>query len=171
MIAKDPLYKKVLLHLNWMEDPIELWWTDNQINTWDLKKSRRLEFIRVESSPFSILEFDPDLYNKLVVTDEIRHRDSPYISGSTLFLKYLQQERMPIPKNPILGHFDYPVTFMGFLDSLTQKTKFMDTSNYMTYEFIKEDKIKAEDLFMNPDYWIIDNFPVENLLFVEYSKI
>ena len=170
MKAIEPLYRKVLLHLNWMEEPVELWWTDKFVKSWDRREIRRLEFIRVQASPYSILEFDPDLIKKLEITDEVRHRDSPYITKSTLFLKYLKREEMPIPKNPILG-FDYPVSFMGFYDAVKREIKYLDCSNYLTLEFLQEDGVMAEDVLMDPDHWDTENFFIEYLMFVEYSML
>lgn len=171
MTVNDPLYKKINLKLALLEDPIELWWNDSQLNAWFNRKPRKNEFFRVQSSPYSILEFEPELIQDLEITDEIRHKDSPFIKKSTLFLKHLQKEEMPIPKDPLLGQFEYPVSFIGFYDFTLKRTKYMDVSNYLTYKFLKEDGIMAEDYLMDPTAWEVDNFEIENLLFVEFSKI
>lgn len=170
MKAIEPLYRKVLFHLNWMHEPVEMWWTDKLVKSWDIDNLNRLEYARVQSSPISILEFDPELFKKIEVTDEIRHRDSPYITSSTLFKKYLIREEMPIPKSPILG-FDYPVSFMGFYDMVKKEIKYLDCSNYLTLEFLLEDGVMADDVLLDPNNWDIQNFSLDNLMFVEYSML
>lgn len=171
MKAIEPLFRKVFLHLNWMEEPVELWWTDRMVRAWDRNKLRNLEFTRFQSSPYSVLEFDPDLIQAFEFTDEIRHRESPYIQNSTLFMKFLKKSEMPVPKSPFLGHFDYPISFMGFYDPIKGESKFMDVSNYLNLEVLKEQGVLAEDAFMNNELWDLRNFSIENLMFIEYSMM
>ncbi|MDI1324845.1 MAG: hypothetical protein PSV36_19030 [Algoriphagus sp.] len=148
-----------------------MWWTEIQISLWDEESNLVTEFCRIKSTPFSILEFDSDLFKSLEVTDEIRHENSPEITNSTLFRKYLYQHKLPIPSGSFNGFYDYPLSLMGYYDKVLKEIKYYDFSSFVNLEYLKEMNCSVDDYFLSSNEWDCSAFDEDQFFLMEYSRL
>lgn len=74
-----PLYRRVEISFTCLDKPVDIWTTDSEIHRIKTGNLKTFSFIRLQSSPFSIIEFDYHALKKVDPTNEIRHFLSPAI--------------------------------------------------------------------------------------------
>jgi len=95
MKIENPLLRKVELIFHNLDEVVDVWMTDSDIEyskhfNWNLFGSQR-----IQSSPWSTIEFSSKYYKLMKPTNEIRHKLSPIISTMTLRRKMINC--LPIP--------------------------------------------------------------------------
>lgn len=105
-----PLYRRVEISFKCLEKPVDIWTTDSEIYRIKTENLKNYSCIRLQSSPFSIIEFDYQALKKVDPTNEIRHYLSP------TFGSFLQQAKIISNHSPAFSSRYVLSTILHYLD-------------------------------------------------------
>lgn len=168
MKRKRPIYRKALLKIKNINKPIELILSENDTDSWKNLNFYKTNFIRFSSSPSSILELNLDYLENWVLTEQ-KVPISEWNDQTTLFIKYMKENNLPIPKDSFNFEFDYPVSFVIFDDG--KKPISSDMSNYINLEYLISKDIGVESYLSNQNHWVATKSHYSRIILTEFSKL
>lgn len=173
MTFQPTILKRGNLKISALVKPITIWWTEEQINFW-LKNEHEIlgkEYPRIQTTPYSIIEFPFDEFESLEMTDESAHEESFLVKESTIYFKWANRNLIPISTGGIAGSYKYPITLLGIQSPTSPEAKFYDYSAYTNYQFLKEDNCSLVRFLLKESNSYKSKFDEEDFSIAEYSNI
>lgn len=172
MTMPSIILKRGKLKLTSLVRPITIWWSDEQIEFWAKNHYHLLgnEYPRIQTTPYSIVEFPFDEFESLEMTDESAAINSYLVKESTLYYKWSIHNMLPIPNGGMAGFYEYPITLLGLQTPINPEAKFFDFSGYVNYQFLKEDKVSFVDFITKESNCYPSKFEEEYFSIAEYSN-
>lgn len=160
------------LKLSVLAKPITIWWSEDQIEFWEKGKHHLLgkEFPRIQTTPYSIVEFPFDEFESLEMTDESAGVESFLVKESTIYYKWSIHNMLPIPNGGMAGFYEYPITLLGIKTPIYPEAKFFDFSGYVNFQFLKEDQASFVDFITRESNCYQSKFEEEYFAVAEYSN-
>lgn len=172
MTISPIILKRGKLKLSSLVKPITIWWSDEQIEFWSKNEEHLLgkEFPRIQTTPYSIVEFPFDEFESFEITDESAEINSFLVKESTIYYKWSIYNNLPIPKGGMGGFYEYPITLLGLQTPINPEAKFFDFSGYVNYQFLKEDNASFVDFINKESNCYRSKFKEEFFSIAEYSN-
>lgn len=165
MKIEKPLFRRVEISFHDLEIIVEIWTTDVQIeliNRVDWTKSAN---VRIQSSPWSIIEFRTCKFKRLKCTNEIRHQLSPSVQETF--------QKRKIAGNGISPDFSnvpsmYVNRSLAYFQSAKTDCTIVDFSGIPDWDLIFLTSLELVDEICSP-YFSRNNSPaIDNLILVEH---
>lgn len=161
------------LSVSGINKPIKLWWTVEQIREWAENKSKYLEgdFLRIETTPYSMIEVNSRDFEKIDFTDERCIADSFIVRESTLWFQFYNSNRIPVPLGTMNDAYDYPCVLLGFNQTFTDDINFFDYSGYFNFRFMEVENKDILDYLSDQEIFRYSGFNLEDFTIAEYSRL
>lgn len=159
------------LTVSGLNKPIKLWWTVEQIRDWAENKYKYLkdDFLRIETTPYSMIEVDSRDFEKIDFTDERCNADSLIVRESTLWFQFYNSNRIPVPLGTMNDEYDYPCVLLGFNQTFTDDISFFDYSGYFNFRFLEEENKDILDYLSDQEVFRYSGINLEDFTIAEYS--
>lgn len=168
-----PLFRKVLIELIGLEEPIEMWWTEQFIEEFPemVYRDTLNQTLRVKNTPSSMIEFDSNIFINMQITNEIDLLLTGHCLHLTQFHKYCCNSQLPIPKSTFNDDFEFPITLICLTNNSGDSPIKSDFSNYTNLDYLMDRKISLIEHLSNPKEYSLVNFEPSMFLFAEYLKL
>ena len=127
--------------------------------------------MRIKTTPYSMVEFEPCNFKKIEFTDEKCEADSSIVKESTQWFNHYFSNSIPIPKGSMFDMYPYPCVLIGVNRGFDHDVSYFDYTGYLNYQFLKEDKVDIGQYLENPNLFDNSRFDLDDFTIVEYSKI
>jgi hypothetical protein len=165
MKIENPLFRRAEISFHHFDGVVDIWTTDSEIETLNWIKRENFTSLRLQSSPWSIIEFFTYQFKDLKCTNEIRHQLSPII------VKMVQKRNTSanqIHSNFLRFNSKYLVRSIAYFHSGEGDSTVVDFTGIPDWDLIFLTSLKLfEEILMS-------YFPGErslntnNLLFIEH---
>ncbi|TDQ15212.1 hypothetical protein DFQ04_3098 [Algoriphagus boseongensis] len=151
---------------------IKLWWTEEQIRQWKKIESKSLsdDYVRIKTTPYSMVEFEPCNFERIEFTDEICEAESSIVKESTLWFNHYFSNLIPIPKGSMYDVYTYPCVLIGVNRGIDHDVSYFDYTGYFNFQFLKEDKVDIGQYLKDSNLFDNSRFDLDDFTIVEYSK-
>lgn len=161
-------YCRALLKIKNINKPIDLVLPQYEADSWTEMSTLKKSFIRFKTSPISIIEVNTEFLENLEINSKTIS-PSEWNNQATLFIKHLNENYIPIPKDTFNYEFNYPISFILFRKM--NKVFSVDMSNYINLEYLISKDIGIESYLLNKKHWEIMGEKSSKFILAEYSDI
>lgn len=167
MKVNYPMVRKVLLELEGFPDPLEIWWTDEEIDFFRTDRIKDFEFFRLRSLA-SIIEFKTSRFKRMSPTKEIRHNLSPFVILSHHNFK---SKRLGITAERLFDDVKQRYTKAGIAYFLNRQNELncLDLSNWKYLDILFNASFDLFDTLMLIDGKDRIRLSSKDLIYVEYT--
>lgn len=168
----NPVLRKVLVDLHGLDKPLEFWWDDEMLKTFEsLLLNDRKSIIRAPNTPSSIVEFEIQAFRNFQVTNTT----DVILKGRCLHLtnisNFFCDLNLPFPTHRFNDEFEFPITLICLLKNSNKTASLIDYSNYINLDLLKANGLTLKET-------LIDSIPVNSnspnrpkILFAEYTSL
>jgi hypothetical protein len=165
--------QKILLEIKGIEQPLELWWTDDYLNQFrkNEKEVMGLKPFRIPNTPSSILEVNLDFFEGLFETGEYDIIPSELSFKRTALYKYFVEFGIPVPKSTFNEEFKFPSTLIVIRDHHSERILKLDFSNYTNLDYLSYQGKSLTDHLNTRKEYLHEVFSDSRFIYAEYSKM
>jgi hypothetical protein len=168
-----PIVQKILLELEGIKQPLELWWTDEYLN--HFRKNEKdimvLAPLRIPNTSSSILEVNLEFFKGVLETGEYDIISPESLFKKTVLYNYFIEIGIPVPKSSFNEEFKYPSTLIVIKDKTHFQIRKLDFSNYTNLDYLVSQKRSLPDHLNSKKEYLPSEFSAEQFIFAEYSSM
>jgi hypothetical protein len=168
----NPVLRKVLVELNGLDTPLEFWWDDKMLRTFEsMMKSDKESVIRAPNTPNSIIEFELQNFNDLRVTETT----NVVLKGNCLQLtnvfRFYSASNLPLPKHTFNDEFEFPITLICLSKKNLDTPTLIDYSNYINLDYLKNKGLTIGEMILERTKAANRSTNSPQILFAEYTSL
>lgn len=168
-----PIVQKVLLELEGLDLPLNLWWPDETLIKFkkDIDQLFNSKVFRIPKTPSSIIEVNTNYFSRIIETEEYEIITPELCLENLELFRYLKEFGLPIPKSSFNDEFEYPSTMLAIKDKKFASVVKVDFSNYTNLDYlIRQGKSLLDHLNSNKEY-LPSDFSSDRFIYAEYSRL
>lgn len=152
-----PLFRRAEISFKYLDQTVDIWTTDSEIQRLKIGELLIYPSIRLQSSPSSIIEFDPKKLKKVLITNEIRHKSSAVITN---FI----QKRSSFPQHFSRLSSKYVLKSIAHYGTNDHTTISFDISDLIDWDWIFLTSLESFEIILKSR----SKLSKENLIYVEH---
>jgi|GEM_PF-6698187 len=168
-----PILQKILLDINGLINPLELWWTDEYLNQFRKNEKELIDSkaFRIPNTSNSILEVNTKSFGSISETGEYDIVLPEACFKRTELYKYFVEFGIPVPMSTFNEEFEYPSTLIVLKNNKNEKIQKIDFSNYTNLDYLISQGKSLTDHLNSKKEYLTKDFSVTRFKYAEYSKM
>lgn len=167
----NPILRKVLVELDGLDYPLEFWWDDEMLATFELLLTNdEHAVIRAPNTPSSIVEFKLQKLKSYRVSKSTNILLKGECLSFTNASQFYKNSQLSLPTHSFNDDFEFSITLICLLKNKAKPPLFLDYSNYINLDYLKANNLTLEEELFGTSEFNHPNIKPK-IIFAEYTTL